>query len=534
MSTTNFYRAFEERFYAPRNIIKELREQYLPYIQPLSAIFPGAATFDVGCGRGEWLELMLTQGFKPVGVDLDVGMLQACAELGLPAIQGDAVDYLQTLPDESQAVVSAFHVVEHISFDQLQTLVMEALRTLKPGGLLIMETPNPENVAVATRNFYLDPTHIKPIPPMLLGFLPEFHGFARISTLRMQEPRDIHERSDITLTDVLHHVSPDYAIVAQKSGPPALMGLFDPAFSASTGVDLYDLADRFDARQAELLTAHHDTRQALYATQEQIKIKFDQLQSDAQALKEQFQTLQSAFTAAQSEHTNMRQERDFFRQERDSLFNERETLRHEYNALIQAQGAVVRERDALTYKRDAVAHERNALTHERDGLTHERDAVVHERNALTHERNALTHERDAIVHERNALVHERDTLLQERSAILTERDGLRLERDALRNSLSWKVTAPLRSFGGFAASPISFTMAKVLKNPRLSERINRVVIGLPSLHARLRTSAINQGLMTENIKPEAPPSIPISYGDLSPRAQKIRDALEKEMARLKA
>ena len=165
-----FYRAFEERYYAPRNVIKELRRQYLPFIKPLINIYPGAQTYDAGCGRGEWLELMLEHDFSPIGVDLDEGMLTGCWDKNLPGVQGDAIEHLVTFEDDSLAVVSAFHVVEHIAFDSLRTFVQHAWRALKPGGLLIMETPNPENIVVATRNFYLDPTHEKPIPIRAAGF----------------------------------------------------------------------------------------------------------------------------------------------------------------------------------------------------------------------------------------------------------------------------------------------------------------------------------------------------------------------------
>ncbi len=149
-----FYRAFEEKHRGSRGLITERLHVYLPFIRPLLKIYGGGQAVDLGCGRGEWLELLTKEGFSPTGVDLDEGMLSACQQLGLPAVKADALDLLSETESNSQLVVSAFHVVEHISFEQLKTLVTQALRVLKPGGLLILETPNPENIAVAIfRNY---------------------------------------------------------------------------------------------------------------------------------------------------------------------------------------------------------------------------------------------------------------------------------------------------------------------------------------------------------------------------------------------
>lgn len=241
-----FYRAFEERYYAPRSVIKELRRQYLPFIEPLTTVYPEAQTYDAGCGRGEWLELMLERGFSPIGVDLDEGMLEACRENNLPGRQGDAVQQLLDFEDCSLAVVSAFHVLEHIDFDALRRFVQHAWRTLKPGGLLIMETPNPENLVVATRNFYLDPTHQKPIPSELLAFVAEFAGFERVKTVRLQEAKELITKDYISMTELLGGASPDYAVVAQKAAEPELMSLFDSAFERDFGISLETLAARVD------------------------------------------------------------------------------------------------------------------------------------------------------------------------------------------------------------------------------------------------------------------------------------------------
>jgi len=248
----NFYRAFEDHHRGSRELIKQRLLAYRPFFAPLVQTFPRASAFDLGCGRGEWLEVLSEAGFRAVGVDMDEGMLRACHELGLTAHQGDAIEAVRKLPTASQAIVSAFHFVEHIEFDQLNIVCAEALRVLRPGGLLIMETPNPENIRVATCNFYLDPSHHRPIPPDLLAFCAQFAGFARIKTVRLQEPKGLMDKKDINLLEVLDGVSPDYAIVAQKTGEPDIVSLLDHAFAREYGLDLQTLGIRWQRRFDQL------------------------------------------------------------------------------------------------------------------------------------------------------------------------------------------------------------------------------------------------------------------------------------------
>jgi len=244
----DFYRAFEDRHRGSRELIVSRLRVYLPFVEPLKRIYPECRAVDLGCGRGEWLELMGEVGIDGHGVDLDDGMLAACRERGLSVEQRDAIEYLKGLPAESVAVVSAFHVAEHIPFAVLQTLVQEALRVLLPAGLIILETPNPENLSVGANTFYLDPTHERPIPPPLLAFLPEHYGFARTKVLRLQEAPGLRGATDVTLTDVLMGVSPDYAIVAQKGSRYwNRMARFDAAFSKDYGLDLGRLAMNYDS-----------------------------------------------------------------------------------------------------------------------------------------------------------------------------------------------------------------------------------------------------------------------------------------------
>ena len=280
MSSAGLYRAFEERFRGPREVIRMRLQAYRPFVEPLQKVYRPAYAIDLGCGRGEWLELVRDRGFEPHGVDLDEGMLAACIERGLHVSHCDAIAHLKELHDASQCVVSGFHVAEHVSFETLDALVGQALRVLKPGGLLILETPNPENLVVGTCNFYLDPTHRRPIPPQQMSFLPEYHGFARTCVVRLQEDKTLRRRTDIGLLDVLGGVSRDYAVVAQKAAPPEMLREFDTAFAARRGIELGELASRYDARLEGVSQrlANLEARLADAAVQEQLQARIEALQ----------------------------------------------------------------------------------------------------------------------------------------------------------------------------------------------------------------------------------------------------------------
>ena len=284
-----FYRAFEDRFRGSRGLIKGRLRVYLPFIEPLKAYYPDASTIDLGCGRGEWLELLQENGFRPMGFDLDDGMLEACQELGLLAEHCDAIEGLKILADESQIVVSGFHIAEHLPFDILKNLVKEALRVLKPGGLLILETPNPENLTVGTSSFYFDPTHLQPIPPPLLAFLAEYYGFKNVKIIRLHDSDHLQLEQCVTLQDVLGGVSPDFAIIAQKEADESIMSATRGAFEKEYGVSAEMLSSRFNrqsesrAQQAETKAAQAETvAQQAETTAQQAETKAQQAETMAQ------------------------------------------------------------------------------------------------------------------------------------------------------------------------------------------------------------------------------------------------------------
>lgn len=248
---SEFYRSFEDIHRGSRQLILSRLAVYQPFIEQLKTQWD-LGVLDLGCGRGEWLELLTSMGVRCHGVDTDANMLSACESLGFAVSNNDAISYLKGLPTASQMAVSAFHLVEHIPFDDLQTLVKEAKRVLVPGGLLILETPNPENLRVSTCSFYMDPTHGSPLPPLLLQFLPDHYGYARSIVLRLQESAPLEEINPVLLTHVLNGVSPDYSVIAQTpvegSSPPEM----DALFHASYGVTLEDITAAYDDRSSRL------------------------------------------------------------------------------------------------------------------------------------------------------------------------------------------------------------------------------------------------------------------------------------------
>lgn len=211
-----FYFAFEEACRGTQAEIFDRLRLYLPLIPAGGS----RKVVDVGCGRGEWLEVLKTGSFEGKGLDINQVMVQICRSKGLEAEQADVIQYLRALPDSCLAALTGFHVAEHIPLDLLLCLFQEAQRVLEPGGVLILETPNPENLLVATHTFYHDPTHRNPLTPTLLGFMAQYHGFGTHEILRLNPyPAEAKVPGIDPLTERVngHLCGPqDFALVATK------------------------------------------------------------------------------------------------------------------------------------------------------------------------------------------------------------------------------------------------------------------------------------------------------------------------------
>jgi O-antigen chain-terminating methyltransferase len=218
-----FFAAFDERFRGGREEVKRLLRIYLPMLQEAKVKTEASPVVDLGCGRGEWLELLQEEGMLARGVDQNHILVEECVGAGLDVVEGDLLTYLCGLPDQCMGAVTGFHIMEHLPFETLLKLFDETVRVLRPGGVAIFETPNPQNVLVSTLEFYIDPTHRSPLPGALVKFVAEVKGLERVELLPLHPFPDAHRVQEVDLEvtrrfNELFYGARDYAVIGWKAG----------------------------------------------------------------------------------------------------------------------------------------------------------------------------------------------------------------------------------------------------------------------------------------------------------------------------
>jgi SAM-dependent methyltransferase len=198
------YVGFEDQFRGSREDISARLESYLP-------AFAGAVdVLDVGCGRGEFLELLARAGIRAKGIDLNHEMAELCRSRGLDVTEADAVGYLSTLPDASLGGIFAAQVVEHLQPAYLLRFLELAFHKVRPGGRIVLETLNPACWVAFFDSYIRDITHVWPLHPETLKYLVLASGFSR-ADLEYRSPVAADNRlqrvalpegADVTLTDL--------------------------------------------------------------------------------------------------------------------------------------------------------------------------------------------------------------------------------------------------------------------------------------------------------------------------------------------
>jgi O-antigen chain-terminating methyltransferase len=216
------YVAFEDRFRGGSEHIAETQREYVTKFPPADG--PGAIA-DIGCGRGEMLEVLQGCGYDVVGVDVDERMLAVCRAKGLHVVRADGASWLEAqLPGSLKGIFCA-QVVEHLLTPELERLVRASLEALRTGGVLVMETINPRSLHALGNHFFADVSHVRPVHPETLRFMCEQAGFESVALMEMSEHPVVEEAKalgtepiDDAVRELVSSVFgfQDYAIVATK------------------------------------------------------------------------------------------------------------------------------------------------------------------------------------------------------------------------------------------------------------------------------------------------------------------------------
>jgi glycosyltransferase involved in cell wall biosynthesis/SAM-dependent methyltransferase len=195
------YREFEDLFRGEEAFIADRQRRYLDVVGNC------APAVDVGCGRGEFLDVLAQAGIAATGVDADAGMVERCRAKGhAGTVHGDGVAYLKSREDVSLGLVFSAQVIEHMPPDVLEAFVAAAARKLRPGGLFVAETVNPHSVA-AMKAFWVDITHQHPLFPEAMLALCRIAGFGSAYVFHPNGVGDI---------EADRFTTGEYAVVARR------------------------------------------------------------------------------------------------------------------------------------------------------------------------------------------------------------------------------------------------------------------------------------------------------------------------------
>lgn len=212
---------FENEF---RGTKEQLKANYHDLAELLGLSSP---VLDIGCGRGELLELLRDMGIKASGVEIDPELVSSATRNGLDVTLGDGLEVLASMDEESLGGLTLMQVVEHLTPQQNVELISLARDKLRPGGKMIIETVNPQSLYVFAHAFYADPTHTQPVHPAYLTFLLREAGFSEVY-IDWRSPPPVEERlveggggaelggENIRRLNLLLFSPQDYAVIATR------------------------------------------------------------------------------------------------------------------------------------------------------------------------------------------------------------------------------------------------------------------------------------------------------------------------------
>lgn len=222
------YKKFQDRFRGSQQAITQKQKQYLRFFHECKNVM------DIGCGRGEFIELLHQNGSGSFGIEIDPEMVKECRAKNLNVVDVDVVSYLKIqlerkTPDSIDGIFSA-QVVEHLHMDYIIEMLRLCYQILESNRFIVLETINVRSLSTFTSSIYLDPTHVKPIHPETLQFILESIGFrdvafifssdfsdeVKLQKIATHSDQDTIYNQNVKKLNELLFAPQDYAIIAKK------------------------------------------------------------------------------------------------------------------------------------------------------------------------------------------------------------------------------------------------------------------------------------------------------------------------------
>jgi 2-polyprenyl-3-methyl-5-hydroxy-6-metoxy-1,4-benzoquinol methylase len=181
-SDDSLYRAMIEVFRSDSATLEPHLRGFLPYLLEAARACPGLPLVDIGCGRGDLLRVIHEAGLTGLGVETSPEAIAGLTAAGLQAVQADACSFLEAAADESLAAVVSIAMLEHVEAKYAMAFVQLAARKVAPGGVLIVETSNPECFGEQA-SFWIDPSHVRFYHPAFLALYAAHVGFGDVKVV---------------------------------------------------------------------------------------------------------------------------------------------------------------------------------------------------------------------------------------------------------------------------------------------------------------------------------------------------------------
>jgi len=188
------YAGFENRYRGTADDVRSQQKEYLDFFSS------GKKVLDLGCGRGEFMELLTEKGIEVRGIDINEQMIAICRDKGLDCQKADILETLAGCEDNSLGGIFSSQVIEHLPPPYLKRLIELAYFKLAPSSPIILETVNPTSVFALVQIYFLDLSHKAPIHPQALRFLMESTGFADVE-IRYSAPLEEDRLQDLPASD---------------------------------------------------------------------------------------------------------------------------------------------------------------------------------------------------------------------------------------------------------------------------------------------------------------------------------------------